>query len=63
MNCRITHIGTATLLLEIGPIRLLTDPTFDPPGGTGRKSAMAAAGYAREHRGLDFAQVAESIIL
>ena len=34
MNCRITHIGTATLLLEIGPVRLLTDPVFDPPGGT-----------------------------
>ncbi|HEX9387176.1 MAG TPA: MBL fold metallo-hydrolase [Anaerolineales bacterium] len=33
MNCRITHIGTATLLLEIGPIRLLTDPVFDSPGG------------------------------
>jgi L-ascorbate metabolism protein UlaG (beta-lactamase superfamily) len=33
MNCRITHIGTATMLLEIGTIRLLTDPVFDPPGG------------------------------
>src|SRR5687767_2179603 len=33
MKCRITHIGTATLLLEIGPMRLLTDPAFDPPGG------------------------------
>jgi L-ascorbate metabolism protein UlaG (beta-lactamase superfamily) len=33
MNCRITHIGTATMLLEIGSIRLLTDPAFDPPGG------------------------------
>jgi len=33
MDCRITHIGTATLLLEIGAIRLLTDPVFDPPGG------------------------------
>jgi L-ascorbate metabolism protein UlaG (beta-lactamase superfamily) len=33
MKCRMTHIGTATLLLEIGPIRLLTDPVFDPPGG------------------------------
>ncbi|MFP2929506.1 MBL fold metallo-hydrolase, partial [Pyxidicoccus sp. 3LG] len=29
-----THIGTATLLLEIGPLRLLTDPAFDPPGRT-----------------------------
>jgi L-ascorbate metabolism protein UlaG (beta-lactamase superfamily) len=33
MNCRITHIGTATLLMEIGPFRILTDPVFDPPGG------------------------------
>jgi len=33
MKCRITHIGTATMLLEIGPMRLLTDPAFDPPGG------------------------------
>ena len=33
MNCHMTHIGTATVLLEIGPIRLLTDPVFDPPGG------------------------------
>lgn len=29
---RITHIGGPTALIEIGPWRLLTDPTFDPPG-------------------------------
>jgi L-ascorbate metabolism protein UlaG (beta-lactamase superfamily) len=33
MNTRITHIGTATMLLEIGSLRLLTDPVFDPAGG------------------------------
>ena len=33
MNIRITHIGTATLLLEIGSLRILTDPVFDPAGG------------------------------
>ena len=33
MNIRITHIGTATLLMEIGSLRLLTDPVFDPAGG------------------------------
>ncbi len=33
MNIRLTHIGTATLLLEIGSLRLLTDPAFDPAGG------------------------------
>lgn len=33
MNIRITHIGGPTALIEIGDWRLLTDPTFDPPGG------------------------------
>ena len=33
MNFTLTHIGTATLLLEIGSFRLLTDPVFDQPGG------------------------------
>lgn len=28
----VTHIGGPTVLLEIGGWRLLTDPTFDPPG-------------------------------
>ena len=30
---RLTHIGGPTVLLEIGGWRLLTDPTFDAPGG------------------------------
>jgi L-ascorbate metabolism protein UlaG (beta-lactamase superfamily) len=29
---RVRHIGGPTVLLEIGDWRLLTDPTFDPPG-------------------------------
>ncbi|GAB3935462.1 MBL fold metallo-hydrolase [Micromonospora vulcania] len=29
---RITHIGGPTTLIDIGGWRLLTDPTFDPPG-------------------------------
>ena len=33
MNIQLTHIGTATLLLEIGSLRILTDPVFDPAGG------------------------------
>ena len=50
MNCFITHIGTATMLLEIDSLRLLTDPVFDPPGGsysfgygTGSKKLTAPA--------------------
>jgi L-ascorbate metabolism protein UlaG (beta-lactamase superfamily) len=30
---RLTHIGGPTLLIEVGGLRILTDPTFDPPGG------------------------------
>jgi L-ascorbate metabolism protein UlaG (beta-lactamase superfamily) len=30
---RITYIGGPTALLEFGGLRLLTDPTFDPPAG------------------------------
>jgi L-ascorbate metabolism protein UlaG (beta-lactamase superfamily) len=29
---RITHIGGPTALLEVDRLRLLTDPTFAPPG-------------------------------
>ena len=31
-DVRITHIGGPTALIETGGWRLLTDPTFDPPG-------------------------------
>ncbi|MFE4519685.1 MBL fold metallo-hydrolase [Kitasatospora sp. NPDC056783] len=30
MKIKATHIGTATVLLEVGGLRLLTDPVFDP---------------------------------
>ena len=51
---KLTHIGGPTVLIEAGGWRLLTDPTFDPPGrsyrfgwGTGSRKlagpAMAAA--------------------
>ena len=33
---KLTHIGGPTVLLEVGGWRLLTDPTFDPPGGSYR---------------------------
>jgi len=31
-EARVTHIGGPTTLIEAGGWRLLTDPTFDPPG-------------------------------
>jgi L-ascorbate metabolism protein UlaG (beta-lactamase superfamily) len=31
-DLRITHIGGPTVLIEVDGWRLLTDPTFDPPG-------------------------------
>ncbi len=43
----VTHNGGPTTLLEIGGVRLLTDPTFDPPGrrydfGLGTSSVKTA---------------------
>jgi L-ascorbate metabolism protein UlaG (beta-lactamase superfamily) len=32
VQLHLTHIGTATVLLEVGDLRLLTDPAFDPAG-------------------------------
>jgi L-ascorbate metabolism protein UlaG (beta-lactamase superfamily) len=29
---RVTHVGGPTTLIELAGRRLLTDPTFDPPG-------------------------------
>jgi L-ascorbate metabolism protein UlaG (beta-lactamase superfamily) len=54
VDVEITHIGGPTVLIEVGGWRLLTDPTFDPPGrdyrfgwGTGSRKlagpAIAAA--------------------
>jgi L-ascorbate metabolism protein UlaG (beta-lactamase superfamily) len=47
---KLTHIGTATLVIEIGALRLLTDPAFDPPGkhytfgfGTGSDKLLGPA--------------------
>lgn len=31
-DTKITHIGGPTTLIEVGGWRILTDPTFDPPG-------------------------------
>ena len=33
MNFNLAHFSTATMLLEIGNLRLLTDPVFDSAGG------------------------------
>jgi L-ascorbate metabolism protein UlaG (beta-lactamase superfamily) len=35
-DLRVTHIGGPTVLIEVAGWRILTDPTFDPPGRTYR---------------------------
>jgi L-ascorbate metabolism protein UlaG (beta-lactamase superfamily) len=47
---RVTHIGGPTALIEVGGWRILTDPTFDPPGrsyrfgwGTGSRKLAGPA--------------------
>ena len=38
-DLRLTHIGGPTLLIEVGGLRLLTDPTFDAAGAGIRQGA------------------------
>ena len=42
-DVRLTHIGGPTVLIEVGGWRLLTDPTFDPPG----RSVRLRLGHVR----------------
>jgi len=53
VTLRITHIGGPTTLLEVDGWRLLTDPTFDPPG---RRYAF---GWDTSSRKLDGPAVAD----
>ena len=39
LDLRLTYIGGPTLLLHLGGLRLLTDPTFDPAGAEFRSGA------------------------
>src|SRR3954469_6948764 len=55
VRARVTHIGGPTVLIEAGGWRLLTDPTFDPPGqdyrfgwGTGSRKLTGPARPASE---------------
>lgn len=41
MNLKMTYIGGPTALIEMGGLRLLTDPTFDPAGGEYRAAAYS----------------------
>src|SRR5436190_12457266 len=63
MEVRLTHIGGPTVLIGVGGRRLLTDPTFDPPGqsyrfgwGTGSRKltgpAIAASDLGPDRRGV-----------
>jgi L-ascorbate metabolism protein UlaG (beta-lactamase superfamily) len=59
-DVRITHIGGPTALIEVGGRRILTDPTFDPPGrsyrfgwGTGSRKLAGPAIPASEIGPLD----------
>jgi len=59
-DVRITHVGGPTALIEVGGWRLLTDPTFDPPGrkyrfgwGTGSRKLAGPAIAASELAPID----------
>jgi L-ascorbate metabolism protein UlaG (beta-lactamase superfamily) len=42
IRCDVIYVGSATLLLDIGGIRLLTDPALDPAGSEYGCGSMAS---------------------
>lgn len=48
MDARLTHIGAATLLLEAGGLRILTDPVLDGTGARYRLSSPPLPGFSSE---------------
>ena len=47
-DVRLTHVGGPTVLIEVGGWRLLTDPTFDPPG---RRYSFGWGAFSRKLAG------------
>lgn len=59
-NVSVRLAGGSTAILEVGGVRLITDPTFDPPGGhgDGRPHRVAAPAFGADEAGpLDVALV------
>jgi L-ascorbate metabolism protein UlaG (beta-lactamase superfamily) len=48
VDARLTHIGAATLLIEAGGMRLLTDPVLDPAGAHYRLSNPPLIGFTSD---------------
>ena len=44
---RYTAIGAATAIIEVGALRLLVDPAFDPPGGRYRAAPLPGFGCTK----------------
>ena len=49
-DVRVTHIGGPTVLIEVAGWRLLTDPTFDPPGRSYTSAGDVVAQARRARR-------------
>lgn len=63
MKISMTYIGTATVLLEIGGLRIVTDPVLDPPGSqftigvSGRSTYTSTDAPAVNAEALDTADI------
>ncbi len=62
-NLRITLVGGPTALLEISGLRLLTDPTFDPPGSESTRGTITLRKTAGPALSLDVLGHIDAILL
>ncbi|MEE1782866.1 MBL fold metallo-hydrolase [Streptomyces sp. SP17BM10] len=63
MTITVTHIGTATALLEIGGLRLLTDPAFDPAPAEYRRGPVTLQSTAGPAIDADRLPEADAVLL
>lgn len=57
MDVRVTHVGTATVILELAGLRILTDPAFDAAGTAYRWAPIGGRSTKTETPAIAAAQV------
>ncbi|MEU6238637.1 MBL fold metallo-hydrolase [Kitasatospora sp. NPDC047058] len=63
MKITVTHVGTATVLLEIGGLRLLTDPAFDPAPAEYRHDPVVLRSTAGPALGVEALPPLDAVLL
>ena len=59
---KMTYIGGPTVLIEYGSLRILTDPTFDPPGESSLASKKRPNAGLTSRSGMNVCVIVNALI-